>query len=352
MPKPMPSRYALSLLKMLQSEEDRQQVLLQVGVSLSELQSCEFSSCKTYCELFIAIVHKLQHQLHGEDANELSRLSNYRLILMSMVEAKTLGDAIIRLTGFFRRLGADGSQCRLITNGDTATLRFDYARPISDEQHLWSAEMFSMDRLNWLPGTLGIIINLWIWHRFCSWLIGDYLPPTKVSVQTPCSGSKAAGYQALFNNAISFAEEGCSISFDARFLQRSIVQNEKSTAQLLSTFPYELIIVDQKYASIEQRIRSMIGNDFSRPMPAAETIAERLSIGVATLHRRLQKQGTSYQTIKDQCRFQAAQDFLHDGETPIKIIAQQLNYSDVSTFHRAFKKWSGLSPAQFRGTLN
>ncbi|CAH0990202.1 hypothetical protein SIN8267_00294 [Sinobacterium norvegicum] len=351
MPSIVPSRYAVSLLRLLPDDTEKATVLADANCSFAMLDSEETVSAEIYCDIFIGIVKRLQHYLHGEDADDLSRVSNYRLLLMSMVQATTLKEALNNFTAFFRRLGPEGSAAKLILSNNTAILRITYSDDLLKE-NVWSPEMFSMDRLNWLPGTRGISISLWIWHRLCCWLIGEYIPLQQARVNLSASDKQHAELNKMFNGTLLFDQDYCSIEFEKRFLKHEIVQNQQTTDTLLSKFPLELMLIEEQPKTLAEQIKSLIGSDLSRAMPDAETVAKRCNIAVATLHRRLQKENTSYQNIKDQCRYDAAITMLQGGNTAIKEIASQLNYSDVSTFHRAFKKWSGVSPAQYRDTCH
>ncbi|MGI9294652.1 MAG: helix-turn-helix domain-containing protein, partial [Pseudomonadales bacterium] len=66
------------------------------------------------------------------------------------------------------------------------------------------------------------------------------------------------------------------------------------------------------------------------------------------LHRRLREESTSYQKIKDCCRRDAAIASLRSGSSNGASLAEQLGFSDASTFYRAFKKWTGMTPQEFK----
>jgi AraC-like DNA-binding protein len=73
-----------------------------------------------------------------------------------------------------------------------------------------------------------------------------------------------------------------------------------------------------------------------------------------TLHRQLKDEGASLQTLKDEVRQARAQDLLLRTTRPIKQVAQAAGFQNEKSFMRAFKGWTGASPAEFRraGPIN
>jgi AraC-like DNA-binding protein len=77
-------------------------------------------------------------------------------------------------------------------------------------------------------------------------------------------------------------------------------------------------------------------------------VARDLATSVRTLQRRLAEAGLSYQELLDRSRCEAAERHLRDPSLSISEIAWLLGYSEASAFHRAFKRWQGVSPQAFR----
>ena len=87
----------------------------------------------------------------------------------------------------------------------------------------------------------------------------------------------------------------------------------------------------------------------SQSLPDFNFIASCLNISTQTLRRRLKDENTSYQEIKDHMRRDVALYHLtHRDEPSINAIAFKVGFTEPSTFHRAFKKWTGLTPGAYR----
>jgi AraC-like DNA-binding protein len=67
-----------------------------------------------------------------------------------------------------------------------------------------------------------------------------------------------------------------------------------------------------------------------------------------TLNRRLKAEGTTFQQLLDEVRFEAACQLLDTGHIPITEIAVSLGYAETSAFSRAFRRWSGATPVDRR----
>jgi len=79
-----------------------------------------------------------------------------------------------------------------------------------------------------------------------------------------------------------------------------------------------------------------------------EAIARRLAMSVATLRRRLEHEGTTHSDIVDAVRKDLARRYLGDQQLAITEVAFLLGYSNVTAFHKAFKRWMAMTPAEFR----
>lgn len=82
--------------------------------------------------------------------------------------------------------------------------------------------------------------------------------------------------------------------------------------------------------------------------PSLQATARRFHMAERTLHRRLEAEGTSFHEIVESVRHTLATEYLASGHHSIKEIAYALGYSDLANFRRAFKRWEGMPPSQWR----
>jgi AraC-like DNA-binding protein len=81
---------------------------------------------------------------------------------------------------------------------------------------------------------------------------------------------------------------------------------------------------------------------------SADQVARLLSLHRRTLNRRLRTEGTTFQQLLDEVRFEAACQLLDTSRIPVTEVAASLGYAETSAFTRAFRRWSGFTPVQRR----
>jgi len=346
MPHHLAKRHARSLLKRLApNESEHENILAECGLSHGELAGEGEVTVEAYSLLFSVILRRLQKVLHGDQAEHLSEFSGYRLVLNAMIQASDLGGAILLGDALIRRLLPGSEGFKLVRHGDSVEWKFQL--PDIEGPSDWGSSNLSVTQLQWMPGLHGHAISLWVWHRFACWIIDSYITLDSVAV-TDSSPIAPSRIPTLFDGPLSFDSDSCSISFAAQHLKSPINRSADQVQEMLERFPSDLFYVDQRSHSATERIVSMIGQDFSRPIPGVEEVAKRMNMSVPTLHRHLQKEHTSYQKIKNDCRYKSAVAYLEQEAYTVDQVASLLGYSDTSTFYRAFKKWSGMTPMEYR----
>jgi AraC-like DNA-binding protein len=98
-------------------------------------------------------------------------------------------------------------------------------------------------------------------------------------------------------------------------------------------------------ATVAARIRQGLGGG---TLPEASAVARALRVSARTLARRLEDEGTTFKAVVESVRRDLACRQLEDPAIPLGEVAYRLGFSDVATFSRAFKRWTGKSPGAYR----
>ena len=101
--------------------------------------------------------------------------------------------------------------------------------------------------------------------------------------------------------------------------------------------------------SLSTRVRRLLVEDLGQATMTPESVSRALAVSRRTLSRRLAEEGTSFRQILDDVRADFARALLQDRTLSIADIAFFLQYSEPAVFHRAFRRWTGVTPRAFRG---
>lgn len=177
-------------------------------------------------------------------------------------------------------------------------------------------------------------------------ILGRPVKPLDIGVVYPAP-PHAAGYEALLNCPVRFAQTRNEIRFSQDWLEQKLAFANPITAALVRE-TCDQLLTDLKAAS------GLAGTVFNllmeRPgqFPDVEAVAAQLHMTSRTLRRKLQAQDTSYQSILAEVRKQLAIDYLRKTRMSTEDIAVSLGFSDAANFRNAFKRWTGRTPGEFR----
>lgn len=95
------------------------------------------------------------------------------------------------------------------------------------------------------------------------------------------------------------------------------------------------------------RVRTVLAASQDR-LPTLEEVADTLHVSTRTLKRRLQEEGRNFRALVDHVLCERATQMLQEEGLSVSEVAFRLGYNDVSNFSRAFRRWTGQSPSDFR----
>lgn len=259
-------------------------------------------------------------------AEQPSRPGTFAMMASTIIHCGTLEKALRRGIRFYG-LFAGSPAFQLRREGEHAWLCLRVA-PEHDPDHFLSESL------------------VLIWHRLASWLIGQRIELAELCLAYPQPGH-VAEYDLLFPCARRFAAGFTGLRFAAAYLDQPLLQDERALKGFLRQAPADLLSRPAGDDSLTARVRRLLGRD-CRQWPDLEQLARQLNCSPQTLRRRLREQGSSFQAIKDQLRRDRAIYLLSRPELSIQEIAEQLGFSEASAFHRAFRKWTRLTPGAYR----
>jgi AraC-like DNA-binding protein len=156
-----------------------------------------------------------------------------------------------------------------------------------------------------------------------------------------------ADYAVLFPCTTTFNAAQASISFDARYLSLSLRRDEKALQAMLQNALPLTVLQYRRDRLLVQQVRQALANH-PADTHSAEGLSALLNVSPRTLHRQLREEGASLQALKDSVRRDRATELLLRTQRPIKQVAEEAGFMNEKSFIRAFKGWTGTSPAEYR----
>lgn len=161
----------------------------------------------------------------------------------------------------------------------------------------------------------------------------------------------AAMYEEVFQCPVEFNTGVMQWYFDAALLTLPCPNANPITADICANFCARMLqSLDANEPEIVRTIRLACLNKIGGAggLPGIEKMAAHLNLSSRTMHRHLAEAGTGYQKIVDEVRRRLAEEFLINTGLSIEEVAERTGFSDASNFRKAFRKWTGEAPAEFR----
>jgi len=285
-------------------------------------------SAAQYGRLWSAIADALDDEFFGQDSHPMRR-GSFALLCHAALGSRDGGQALTRIAGFLR-LVLDDLQCEI--DADAARVRIR----LVDADTNTPRPMFAY-------ATAFIMI-----YGLVCWLVGRRIPV--IAAHLRCPEPAASGeYRLMFCPEMCFDQPASYVDLAPDCVTLPIVQTLATLKVFLREAPANFIVKYRNPDSLAARIRRKLRQSQPADWPDSERIAAALNMAEATLRRRLKQEGATYQSIRDALRRDLAIARLADTTQTIAEIAYALGFAEPSAFHRAFRKWTGVRPAAYRG---
>lgn len=184
-------------------------------------------------------------------------------------------------------------------------------------------------------------------YGLISWLIEEAI---KVDV-VRMTGTRSMGQgdaSLLFNAQVFFEQSENAFGFDPKWLDCAIRQDQVSLHRFLRSSLGHLLVRYRDRSQASERVRCFLRQHLSEGSITLEEVAYAIGIPSHTLRRNLRLEGHRFQELKDAVRRDASVNLLSCPNLSIMEVAERLGFSEASTFHRSFKKWTGVTPGDYR----
>ncbi len=185
-------------------------------------------------------------------------------------------------------------------------------------------------------------------HSFSSWLACRSIPIVRVEMRH-AQPANIDDYQRIFNAPLWFDMPRNALIFDPSLLAEPLSLGDQNLADMHEQMLETQLALLQKLdtaALVRHYLRMSDFLDIDR-----EQLAAQLHMSGRSLQRKLKDCHTSFQQLLDEERFERAKQLMQQHGSSLTAISAQLGFSESSVFSRAFRRWSGMTPLEFRQSL-
>jgi AraC-like DNA-binding protein len=307
---------------------DAAPLLAAAGISPALLQLPQSRvTAQNFSALWLGVARVLDDELFGQDSRRM-KVGSFAMLCHMLVHCDTLDSALVRMARFFNLI-LDDFHCSVENDGRRAgfVIREEAGRPA--------------------PRVIGHETLLMLQHGVACWLIGRRIPVLAAEFAYP-EPSRSAEYARMYSQELHFNRDATRLMFDPSFLSLPVIQDERTVKEFVRAAPANIVLKYKNTNSLASQIRRRLRAAARSDWPDFVTFAASLNMTSSTLRRRLEDEGQSFQAIKDDLRRDMAIDYLCHTSKNVTEIAVELGFAEASAFHRAFKKWAGASPGEYR----
>ena len=246
---------------------------------------------------------------------------------LAWLASDTVYDGLNRMVRF-GKLISTGANPRLREDEDFVHVELEHNLDMSDACYAWR------------DYSVGVIL------RMCRLTLGEFLAPVLVDMARPLP-QDSSRWEYEFASRVNFDTELTRITWSRTDIMEPLVTGDPVLARV-NDEQAQAYLDSFMSRSTARDVVSKIVDRLPDGPPSQEVIARDLSVSNRTLQRKLKDEGTSFMDLLQDTRMQLAQKYLRQPSRSVVETAYLLGFSEPSTFSRAFKRWTGKAPAEYR----
>ncbi len=188
---------------------------------------------------------------------------------------------------------------------------------------------------------------LLMWQRFSCWLVDQQIPISVTAFSYPAP-DHADEYRAMFPGKHQFDQPLSGFYLHSRYLQLPLIRGDAELQRFLQESPANILHRPSQDERLQIRIRSLLSQYDYSCMPGLEALGRTLHSTPRTLGRKLREEGSSFRQIKASLRREYAIRLLTTEHLTIADVSERLGFAEMTSFCRAFKRWTGKPPSRWR----
>jgi AraC-like DNA-binding protein len=282
---------------------------------------------RTAIELLEVGIANRQDPTIGLQAGSLAEPCDLDVLEYAARSRPTLGDALSCIARYYRLMHA-AAEFLLIEQGERVVYRYRvtdgvYQPPAANDFVLGST--LSFVRRNSAPGVDAMEVH--------------FAHPEPSYVEA---------YRQYFSCPLFFGGGTNDIVFHKDTLAAPMARSDATVSEAYEQHARRLLERLPAVEGVAGRVRRIVIEQLRGGEVTMELMAVRMAMSVPTLRRRLDQEGTTFSDIVDEIRKELAERYLREPAMAVSEVAFLLGFSSESAFHRAFRRWTGIAPSEFR----
>lgn len=280
-----------------------------------------------FAELMRALFELLNDESAGYCDKPL-RLGTFRMMCHATIGCNNLRQALLRMMSYFSLI-SDEFDWLLEERGEEAKIQFNHQTKEKPLNGYFVSCMLSI-----------------VW-RWAAWMVDYPLLANRVYF-TFDNHKLHKELTQIFKSPVYFAWNNNQLIIPSHYLSFPVRQNSQSLVAFLRNSPECLLSHYQTDNSLSAQIKAHLETSGSLDNISLSIVASQFNLSSQSLARRLRDEGHQFQELKDKVRKAKAIELLLRSDYSISEISSQLGFSEGSVFYRTFKKWTGMTPKQYR----
>ena len=278
--------------------------------------------------LYDAIAEVSGDQAVGMRLGAEERPENYSPIAIAALFTRSFRDALNRVARYKRLTSPQ--ELRLSESADEFGIQFVWLSAEIEESPVWIDSCFA-----WTV-TIG--------RRG----IGRNIHPVRVELRRAVTNK--APYENFFACPVKFGERHNRLIFKVEDVNQPFITHNADLLELIAPQLEAQLKQHLTSKSLKEQAKGILKRSLAGQRPRLEDIAIELRMSARTLQRKLLEDGTTFHVLMEEARHEMARHYLRQASLELNETAYLLGYEDPNSFIRAFHKWEGTSPGDWRST--
>ena len=184
-------------------------------------------------------------------------------------------------------------------------------------------------------------------NKFARILVGDEARAERVCFKHG-SATRQGQYELLFKSPVRLNQPYNGVVFKRALLDAPLKGASPTLHKQAESVVHEYLSKAHGKVSLVDALHKVFAENPQLLGQGIERTAARFQLHPRTLQRRLQDEGHRFADVQARARFNLASDWLAHEQTDVETVSERLGFADRHSFTRAFKRWAGLTPSEFR----